>query len=78
MIWEKVNPSKQDICRVGLKVNQDVRSYHRAVAALTSLEVTNNVLGKYRTITHEELGLSKDITEENRYGQSSHVLPWFW
>ncbi|KAN0088257.1 hypothetical protein V8E55_005314 [Tylopilus felleus] len=63
--------SKQDIHR-------DVRSYHRAVAALTSLEATNNVLGKYRTITHEELGLSKDITEENRYGQSSHVLPWFW
>ncbi|KAN0086260.1 hypothetical protein V8E55_007394 [Tylopilus felleus] len=46
---------KQNIRRVGLKVNRDVRSYHRAVAALTSLEATNNVLGKYRTITHEEL-----------------------
>ncbi|KAI9464690.1 hypothetical protein HD554DRAFT_2026292, partial [Boletus coccyginus] len=25
-----------------------------------------------------ELGVPKDITEENQFGQSSDVLPWFW
>ncbi|KAG6377669.1 hypothetical protein JVT61DRAFT_14434 [Boletus reticuloceps] len=70
--------SKQDIRRVGLKVNRDVRSYLRAVNALTSMDAGKTVLGKYKIITREDLGLSKDITEENRFGQSSHVLPWFW
>lgn len=70
--------SKQDIRRVGLKINRNVRSYLRAVAFLTSLNAPRNILDKYKTITQEDLGLSKDITEENRFGQSSHILPWFW
>ena len=70
--------SKQDIRRVGLKINRDVRSYHRAIHALTSLDASQSLQHKYKLITHEDLGLSKDITEENRFGQSSHLLPWFW
>ncbi|KAG9317919.1 hypothetical protein JVU11DRAFT_2151 [Chiua virens] len=67
-----------DIRRVGLKVNCDVRSYLRALEALKFLDAGQNILDKYQPIKQEDLGLSKDITEENRFGQSSHVLPWFW
>lgn len=69
--------SKQDIRRVGLKVNKNVRSYHRAFDALSYLDA-KDISGKYKRIAHEDLALSKDITEENRFGQSSDVLPWFW
>ena len=70
--------SKQDIRRVGLKINQDVRSYNRAREALVNLQASEDILQKYPPIKPDELGVSKDITEENRFGQSSDVLPWFW
>ena len=70
--------SKQDIRRVVLKINQDVRSYHRAREALIQLQASKDILQRYQLIKPEELGVSKDITEENRFGQSSDVLPWFW
>jgi hypothetical protein len=70
--------SKQDIRRMGLKINQDVRSYHRAREALSQLQASEDILQRYQLIKPEELGVPKDITEENRFGQSSDVLPWFW
>lgn len=70
--------SKQDIKRVGLKINQDVRSYHRARGALIQLQASEDILRNYQPIKPDELGVPKDITEENRFGQSSDVLPWFW
>jgi hypothetical protein len=42
------------------------------------LEASQDILKKYQLIKPNELGVSKDITEENRFGQSSDVLPWFW
>ena len=70
--------SKQDIRRLGLKINQDVRSYHQARESLIQLQVSQVILQKYQAIKPEDLGVSKDITEENQFGQSSDVLPWFW
>ena len=70
--------SKQDIRRVYLKINSDVRRYHRARKSLSCLEASQDILQKYQLIKPDELGVSKDITEENRFGQSSDVLPWFW
>ncbi|KAN0078144.1 hypothetical protein V8E55_010201 [Tylopilus felleus] len=70
--------SKQDIRRVVLKINQDVRSYHHAREALIQLQASKDILQRYQPIKPEELGVSKDITEENQFGQSSDVLPWFW
>ena len=67
--------SKQDIRQVVLKINQDVRSYHRAREALIQLQASKDILQRYQPIKSEELGVSKDITEENRFGQSSDVLP---
>jgi hypothetical protein len=70
--------SKQDIRRVVLKITRDVRSYHRARNSLSRLEASQDILQKYQLIKLDELGVSKDITEENRFGQSSDILPWFW
>jgi hypothetical protein len=70
--------SKQDIRKVALKITRDVRSYHRARGSLFHLEASQDTLQKYQLIKPEELGVSKDITEENRLGQSSDILPWFW
>ena len=70
--------SKQDIRRVALKITRDVRSYHRARESLSRLGASQDILQKYQLIKPNELGVSKDITEENRLGQSSNILPWFW
>lgn len=70
--------SKQDIRRVALKITKDVRSYHRARQSLFRLEASQDILQKYQLIKPDELGVSKDITEENRFGQGSDTLPWFW
>ena len=70
--------SKQDIRRVALKITKDVRSYHWARESLSHLEASQDILKKYQLIKPDELGVSKDITEENRLGQSSDILPWFW
>lgn len=70
--------SQQDIRRVSLKIARNVRSYHRARKSLSQLEASQDILQKYQLVKPDELGLSKDITEENRFGQSSDMLPWFW
>jgi hypothetical protein len=70
--------SKQDMRRISLKISRDVRSYHRARESLSRLEASQGILQKYQPIKPTELGLNKDITEENRLGQSSDILPWFW
>jgi hypothetical protein len=70
--------SKQDIRRATLKVNRDVRSYHRARESLSHLKAPQEILQKYQPIKREELKVSKEITEENRFGQGSNILPWFW
>jgi hypothetical protein len=70
--------SKQDIRRVALKITRDVRTYHRARESLSRLEASQNIMKNYQLIKPDELGVNKDITEENRHGQSSDTLPWFW
>jgi hypothetical protein len=70
--------SKKDIRRVSLKISTDVRRYHRARKSLEQLQVAQDILQKFLPIKPDDLHITKDITEENRFGQSSDVLPWFW
>ena len=35
-------------------------------------------LERFQEITKSDLKMSGDIVEENRVGQRSSVLPWFW
>ncbi|KAF8547396.1 hypothetical protein OG21DRAFT_1382406, partial [Imleria badia] len=55
-----------------------VRRYHRARDSLVKLEASKEILNKYQVITPKDLVVPQDITEENRFGQSLDVLPWFW
>lgn len=43
-----------------------------------NLGTSNDLLTKYQQVLPEHLSTEKEITEENRYGQGTHVLPWFW
>jgi len=70
--------ARNDIQKIGLKVNRDVRSYQRARNAMANLGASDSILEKYQVLSREDLVLLRDMTEENRVGQGSEVLPWFW
>ncbi|KAI9569351.1 hypothetical protein HD554DRAFT_2020623, partial [Boletus coccyginus] len=50
----------------------------RAQGALIQLQASKDILCNYQPVKPDELGVPKDITKENRFEQSSDVLPWFW
>ena len=55
-----------------------VQCYRLARTALVTLEVSSELLGQYKEIHKEDLKMSRDVVEENRVGQRSSELPWFW
>ena len=57
-----------------------VRQYHRSRTALELLLGTGHSLlqDHYLPISSEDLKISGDITEVNRFGQKNDRLPWFW
>lgn len=54
------------------------RRYHQARSALERLPGTAEYLKTLLPITEEDMKVAGDITEENRFGQRSDTLPWFW
>jgi hypothetical protein len=70
-IWNDINV-------ITTKVNKHVRAYRRAHKALDRLGADSATLVQYQELQSKHLSLSADITEENRVGQRSDVLPWFW
>ncbi|KIJ19237.1 hypothetical protein PAXINDRAFT_69907 [Paxillus involutus ATCC 200175] len=36
------------------------------------------MLATYKVISASDLSVNKDVTEENRFGQGTDSLPWFW
>ncbi|KAH9983732.1 hypothetical protein BJV77DRAFT_966605 [Russula vinacea] len=67
-----------DVKAITVKINKHIRAYRRARKALQHLGADNAILLQYQELQSEHLKLSADITEENRFGQRSDVLPWFW
>jgi hypothetical protein len=67
-----------DIKVITNKTNKCVRAYRRAHKALKRLGADDATLVQYQELRTEHLKLSGDITEENRVGQRSDVMPWFW
>ena len=45
---------------------------------MVNLGASDSILEKYQVLSCEDLVLLWDMTEENRVGQGSEVLPWFW
>jgi hypothetical protein len=56
-------------------VNKHVRTYGRAYQALLNMEAS---VPQLQPIRREDLKVSGDIVEENRFGQRNDTLAWFW
>ncbi|KAI6127051.1 hypothetical protein F5141DRAFT_994290, partial [Pisolithus sp. B1] len=52
--------------------------YQRARQAILRLDPDVDTAEKYPEILPEDLAVSKEVTEENRFGQGSSKLAWFW
>jgi hypothetical protein len=52
--------------------------YNHSRAALQRLSVSPEYLSSLHNITKDDMKMSGDVTEENRYGQRSDTLAWFW
>ena len=52
--------------------------YLHARSALRRLPVDHTYLDTLKDITEADMKMSADVTEENRFGQRSDVLAWFW
>lgn len=64
--------------RADKNLQDNVRGYERARKALVSLGADMQTLDQYKEIKKSDLRLSGDVVEENRFGQKSDALPWFW
>lgn len=54
------------------------KMYNHARATLTHLNLFPDFLVTLQDITKADMKMSGDVTEENRYGQHSDTLAWFW
>ncbi|KAI6018871.1 hypothetical protein EDC04DRAFT_2607677 [Pisolithus marmoratus] len=70
--------SKKEIQKVVARVNKHVRSYQRARQAILQLDPDVNIEERYQEIQPEDLAVSKEVTEENKFGQGTSKLAWFW
>ncbi|KAI5993177.1 hypothetical protein EDC04DRAFT_2613445 [Pisolithus marmoratus] len=70
--------TKKEIQKVVARVTKHVRSYQRARQAILRLDPDGNMAEKYQEILPEDLAVSKEVTEENRFGQGTSKLAWFW
>ena len=61
-----------------VEVRKHVWSYRCARQAIQSLGADAQTLGKYKEIKPEDLKVSSDMVEENRFGQRNYKLAWFW
>jgi len=66
------------IHRAEKQIKAAVRSYRLARNSLEALGAGENLLNQYQKIQKEDLRMSRDVVEENRVGQHSSELAWFW
>ena len=69
--WSKIRKSS-------VEVRKHVWSYRHARQAMESLGADRGTMGKYKEIKKEDLKVSSDMVEENRFGQRNDKLAWFW
>ncbi|KAG1720661.1 uncharacterized protein EDB91DRAFT_1064768, partial [Suillus paluster] len=71
--------SKQEALRCRIKIEKCVRRYQRARGSMQRLGADEDTLRTiYQDIQPHQLSVDKEVTEENRYGQGSDRLAWFW
>jgi len=74
----KMTRAWDSIHRADKQIKAAVRSYRLARNALEVLGASKELLNQYQEIRKEDLKMSRDIVEENRVGQRSSELAWFW
>ena len=67
-----------DVKKVDAKIKKITRSYHRARQAIIILTDDEKILHMYQVIKAEDLKVSGDVVEENRFGQRNEKIAWFW
>ncbi|KAI6118046.1 hypothetical protein F5141DRAFT_1000067, partial [Pisolithus sp. B1] len=70
--------TKKEIQKVVARINKHVRGYQRARQAILRLDPNVGMAEKYQEILPNDLAVSKEVTEENRFGQGTSKLAWFW
>jgi hypothetical protein len=60
---------------IDVTVNRCMRGYARARQAMMGLGAEGETL---QEVTKAHLDISKDVVEENRFGQKNDTLAWFW
>ncbi|KAI6094077.1 hypothetical protein EV401DRAFT_1896503 [Pisolithus croceorrhizus] len=63
--------TKKEIQKVVARINKHVRGYQRARQAILRLDPNSNMAEKYQEILPDDLAVSKEVTEENRFGQGT-------
>jgi hypothetical protein len=66
------------IHRADKQIRGAVQCYCLARSALEELGASKELLKRYQEIQKKDLKMSRDVVEENRVGQRSSELPWFW
>jgi len=66
------------IHRADAQIKAAVQSYLLARNALVRLGAEEDLLSRYQEIQKKDLKMSRDVVEENRVGQRSSELAWFW
>ena len=69
--WDSIHKADKQI-------RDAVHHYQLARSALGELGAPRELLSQYQGIQKKDLKMSRDIVEENRVGQRSSELPWFW
>jgi hypothetical protein len=70
--------SYAELRQVNSKIKEHARRYRCARAALLSLGAPMDTLAKFKELLNTDLRVNTDVVEENRIGQRSDTLPWFW
>jgi len=74
---KKMTKAWDSVHRVENQIKQAVVAYRMARHAIGELGKAED-LERFQEIVKSDLKMSDDIVEENRVGQRSSVLPWFW
>jgi hypothetical protein len=74
---KKMTRAWDSVHRMEDQIKQTVVTYRAARQAIKELGEAAD-LERFQEIQKSDLKMSGDIVEENRVGQRSSVLPWFW
>jgi hypothetical protein len=66
--WSAIN-------RADAKIRKHLKTYNLARTALLNMDAN---VDEFKAIVKEDLKMSADVVEENRIGQRSDTMAWFW